>query len=236
MCAASRQTKRSNPVDLAPQLVNGDRMSQAEFHRRYETYPENVKFELIGGIVFMASPLRRPHAVFHATLSMVLRLYSSQTPGAELLDNGTTILGKESEPQPDLSLRIRSEYGGQSRETKDHYIKGPPELVAEVAHSSRAIDLHLKRQDYERAGVKEYLVLSLEEPELLWFDFANKDSIKPDRRSVARSRAFPGLWIHVAALLGESDKELIDTVSRGVKSPAHKAFVKRLQARRRSKS
>jgi Uma2 family endonuclease len=236
MSTATRRTKRSHPIDFSPQLVNGDRMSQAEFHRRYETYPEDIKFELIGGIVFMASPLRRPHAVFHGTLSMILRLYSAETPGAELMDNGTTILGEESEPQPDLSLRIRTEYGGQSRETEDHYIKGPPELVAEIAHSTRSIDLHLKRQDYERAGVKEYLILSLEGPELLWFDFVNKGSINPDRLSVARSRAFPGLWIHVAALLGESDKELIATVSRGVKSPAHKAFVKRLQARRRSKS
>ena len=39
-------------------LFNGDRMKQPEFHRRYEQYPDDVKFELIGGIVYMASPAR----------------------------------------------------------------------------------------------------------------------------------------------------------------------------------
>ena len=39
-------------------LENGDQMTQAEFHRRYKAYPEDVKFELIGGVVHMASPMR----------------------------------------------------------------------------------------------------------------------------------------------------------------------------------
>src|SRR5206468_1152416 len=101
MSTATRRPNRVRAVNSLPQLVNGDRMSQAEFHRRYDTYPEDVKFELIGGIVYLASPLRRAHGNNHATLSMVLKLYASRTPGLELLDNATTILGEESEPQPD---------------------------------------------------------------------------------------------------------------------------------------
>ncbi len=42
-------------------LHNGDRMTRKEFHRRYEAYPEDVKFELVGGVVYMASSLKRPH-------------------------------------------------------------------------------------------------------------------------------------------------------------------------------
>ena len=208
-------------------------MSQAEFHRRYEAYPEDVKFELIGGIVYMASPLRRIHGKRHVRLCMVLDLYESQTPGLELLDNATTILGDESEPQPDLSLRILTDFGGQSREPANGYVEGPPELLAEVAYSSRAIDLHQKRQDYELGGVQEYVVFKVEEPELIWFDFAGKTSITPDRRGIARSRAFPGLWINVPALLADNRKDLIATVNRGLKSPAHAAFVKTLKARGR---
>ena len=51
-------------------LCNGDRMKQPEFHRRYETYPKDVKFELIGGIVYMASPLRMPHGRYQPMLSL----------------------------------------------------------------------------------------------------------------------------------------------------------------------
>src|SRR5262245_50797056 len=64
-----------------PPLENGDRMTQAEFHRRYQAYPKDVKFELIGGIVFMASPLRRRHGNYHNRLGMVFGLYEAGTPG-----------------------------------------------------------------------------------------------------------------------------------------------------------
>ena len=172
----------------AAPLYGGDRMNQAEFHERYEAYPDDVKIELIGGIVYMASPLRRAHGRWHLQLGALLERYSKATPGVEALDNATTILSEESEPQPDLALRILSDYGGQSRETKDDYVEGPPEMVAEVAHSTRAIDLHQKRLDYQRAGVREYLVLSIEGPELIWFAFSSRGRIAPDADGVCRSR------------------------------------------------
>jgi hypothetical protein len=232
MSTAANRVK-SDDLEVVEQLLaNGDCMSQAEFHHRYHLYPDSTKFELIGGTVYMASPLRRPHAKFHGTLSMILRLYAAQTPGVEMLDNATTILGDQSEPQPDLCLRVLSAFGGQSRETEAGYLEGAPELIAEVCHSTRAMDLHQKRHDYESAGVLEYLVLSLEEPKVFWFDFATKQPIETDRRQIARSQKFPGLWIHVQALLEEKDDLLLATSARGLKSPAHRAFVKQLLRRR----
>ncbi len=106
-------------LQSVPILEPGDKMTQAEFHRRYEAYPEDVKCELIGGIVYMASPLRRPHGVHHPELSGVFWLYKGGTPGIEVLDNATTILGDESEPQPDLALRIfPSSAAGRSKREK----------------------------------------------------------------------------------------------------------------------
>lgn len=147
-------------------LENGDRLTQAEFHRRYEAYPKDVKFELIGGIVYMASPLRRKHGRYHVILNGAFFVYNSATPGVEVLDNATTILGEESEPQPDLEMRILPDFGGQSKNTVDDYVEGPPELMAEIAHSSRALDMHAKRDDYKRAGVVEYVVVCVQEREL----------------------------------------------------------------------
>jgi hypothetical protein len=89
----------------------------------------------------MASPLRRRHGRYHVALAFPLGLYESATPGIELLDNATTILGEESEPQPNLVLRILSAYGGQSVETADDHVAGPPELLGEIAFSSRALDI-----------------------------------------------------------------------------------------------
>ena len=50
-----------------PPLENGDRLSLAEFERRYENMPSLKKAELIKGVVLMGSPVRfvqhgRPHA------------------------------------------------------------------------------------------------------------------------------------------------------------------------------
>src|ERR1700722_15972147 len=90
----TKQSRATRP-DIPP-LVNGDHMSQPEFHRRYEAYPDNVKFELIGGIVYetrpfrrgfeyMASPLKRQHANRHIKLGVILEHYESHTPGLEIL-------------------------------------------------------------------------------------------------------------------------------------------------------
>ncbi len=47
----SHRPSHSAPNWSSPVLENGDRLTQPEFHRRYEAYPEDVKIELVGGIV-----------------------------------------------------------------------------------------------------------------------------------------------------------------------------------------
>jgi Uma2 family endonuclease len=210
-------------------LHNGDRLTQPEFHRRYQAYPEDEKFELIGGIVYMSSPLRRSHGRRHSQLGSIFERFSEATPGVEALDNTTTILGKESELQPDLALRVLSDYGGQSRETADDYVVGPPELVTEISHSTRSIDLHRKRLDYQQAGVREYLVFCIEEPDLIWFRFRPRGRIVPDIDGICRSRVFPGLWIDAAALVAGDRARVNEVLRQGLSSPEHTAFLRRLE-------
>jgi Uma2 family endonuclease len=220
-----------------PLLRDGDRLTQAEFHRRYEAYPDTrVKFELIGGFVHMASPMRRRHGTFHTDLSAVFWFYHLNTPGLEVADNTTAILNEENEPQPDLILRVLTEFGGRSYEDEHGYLNGPPELIAEVAHSSLRMDMGPKRREYRRAGVLEYLVLNAEGRHLYWFHFASQRQLRPDRQGVWRSRVFPGLWIDEPALLTRDSPRLIATLQRGLATPEHAAFVERLRAARRRPS
>jgi Uma2 family endonuclease len=207
-------------------------MKQPEFHRRYEQYPEDVKFELIGGEVYMASPMKQLHGTYSWELNLVLALYKAGTPGVQGAQNMTTILGEESEPQPDLMLRLLKECGGQSEYNEEDYLEGAPELVAEIAHSSRAIDMHRKRLDYLAAGVQEYVVLCVEEQQLHWFHFPSKRKLKPDRNGLWKSRIFPGLWLDGPALLARDSSRLIAAVQQGLATPEHAAFVRRLEARR----
>ncbi len=229
--SANRTTAPSKGVPL---LRDGDRLTQKEFHRRYEAYPGDTKFELIGGVVYVASPLKRQHGSGHVDLGGVFWLYKNATPGTEALDNTTTILGEESEPQPDLTLRVLPEWGGQSGTTKDDYVEGPAELLAQIAGSTRRLDLGARKLDYERAGVVEYLVVSVKEQELYWFDLKTGESLKPDRKGIFQSKVFPGLWINPQGLFGRAAL-LLSTLQKGLASREHAAFVKRLQAAHRKR-
>ena len=90
MRSAERRTKPAEEKLDTVSLENGERLTQPEFHRRYQLCPDDVKFELIGGIVYMASPLRRPHAHYEEELSFALGIYRRGTPGVELLPNATS--------------------------------------------------------------------------------------------------------------------------------------------------
>ena len=60
--------ERTTPARLPP-LEAGDRLDQKTFHERYEAMPLGTRAELIGGIVFMPSPLKRPHGRTHLLLA-----------------------------------------------------------------------------------------------------------------------------------------------------------------------
>jgi Uma2 family endonuclease len=128
---------------------------------------------------------------------------------------------------------ILPEYGGQTRLYRKKYILGAPEFVAEIAHSTRSIDLNQKKSGYQRAGVKEYLVVCLEEQELHWFSFRPRRRILPDRQGVFHSHTLPGLWLDGPALLARSSSRLLRTLEQGLASEEHAAFVRRLADRRK---
>lgn len=219
------------PAPAVPPLVNGDHLSQPEFHRRYAAMPSHVRAELIGGIVYMASPLRVSHGDQSRLLSGTLFVYQAATPGVAGGDNATAILGRDSEPQPDLHLRLLPECGGRTRVNDKQFLVGPPELVIEVAHSTIAIDLHAKKADYRRAGVREYLVLCIDERELRAFDLSADKAWPMPADGVFRSKMFSGLWIDAKAAVAGDVRALHKTAAKGVRSPEHKVFVKQMTAK-----
>ena len=221
---------------VPPAFENGDRMTRAEFHHIYDQMPENVRAELIGGIVYVASPLRRKHGTQHLKLAGLFAAYEDRTPGVEAADNGTVLLGELGEPQPDLSLRILPEYGGQSRTTSDDYVDGPPEFIVEVALSSRGIDLHAKYDDYRRYGVLEYLVVCLTEAEFRWFDLKSNQELEMPVDQICRVHTFPGLWINAPAFFARSYGLLVATLEQGLATREHAEFVDRLAATVRGQS
>jgi Uma2 family endonuclease len=219
-----------------PTLQSGDRLTQAEFHRIYEQMPENFKAELIGGTVYVASPLGWDHGNYHIDLGTIVNCYRHSTPGVEAADNATVILGDLGEPQPDISLRIRPEYGGRSTTTLStttgkRFVKGALEWIGEVSHSSRAIDLGGKRSDYRTYGVLEYVVVCVDEQALRWFNLREDRELKVSADHILRSFAFPGLWIDIEALMCQDGQRFLATLQQGLATPEHAAFVESLKKR-----
>jgi Uma2 family endonuclease len=217
----------------SPPLEAGQSLDRATFHERYEAMPPETRAELVGGVVYMPSPLRESHGWYDSLVTTCLVLYCRATPGVVAPSNASVLLDDLGEPQPDVLLRILPECGGQSRD-EGGYIGGAPELVVEVAGSSRKIDLGPKFEDYRRAGVREYVVVAIDPGEVLWFVRRGDrlEPLAPGPDGVFRSEAFPGLWLDPAALFADDMDGLIATLDRGLATAGHADFAAALTAHR----
>ncbi|MGB3494242.1 MAG: hypothetical protein WBA57_16040, partial [Elainellaceae cyanobacterium] len=95
------QSQVSNPVGMrhVPPLENGDRLTRAEFEKRYAATPQVKKAELVEGVVYMEAALRfRSHGKPHGDLMVWLGTYKVATRGVELADNTTVRLDLDNEP------------------------------------------------------------------------------------------------------------------------------------------
>jgi Uma2 family endonuclease len=226
-----------------PPLRNGDHLTRAEFHRRYEAMGGNVRAELIEGIVYiwnspeMPSPVSlNKHGTPHFHVVTWAGYYCSKTPGLLPGDNSTVFIDGVNEPQPDVLLGIPVAAGGRTRlvtRGDNQYVEGPPDLVVEVAASSVAIDLNAKLRAYQRNGVGEYLVVLTEEDrEVRWMALVDNrfEPIAPDADGLLKSRLFPGLWLDGPALLAGDLPKVLAAVEKGCLTEAHQEFAARLAA------
>jgi Uma2 family endonuclease len=216
-----------------PPLENGDHLDQETFHERYEAMP-TTRAQLIGGIVYISSPMKRPHGRHGILLSRWLDEYEDATPGTEALAGTTTILGPSSEPEPDGSLLILPECGGQTWEDKNGYVNGAPEWIGEISDSTESIDLRRKMQDFEEAGVREYMVTALRARKVYWFvrRRGKFKELAPGVGGILRSEVFPGLWLDRTAFLNRDRKRLLSALNQGLATPEHAAFITRLASKR----
>ena len=216
--------------ETIPPLRDGDRLTRAEFERRYDAMPGLKKAELICGVVYMPPPVFNEHASSHFDLIGWLCMYRIRTPGVAGSDNGSIRLEPESMPQPDAFLRILETHGGRSRRSPDGYIEGGPEFVAEVAVTNVGYDLNVKLPLYRDNGVQEYVVWRVAERAVDWFvlrgDRYERLPLTPP--GLYCSEVLPGLWLDPQALIGGDMAGVMRTLESGLSSPEHAHFLQRL--------
>jgi Uma2 family endonuclease len=223
-------TAKPPRTKTVPPLENGDQLGQPTFHARYQAMPEDCRAELIGGVVYMPSPQKLPHSKAQRLVVRWLDEYAEATPGTEALLNNTQILGPDSEPEPDACLFITPEHGGTVSVDEDDYLHGAPELIVEVSSSTESIDLHGKKRDYQKAGVREYVVLALRTQQVFWFvrQRGKYKEVPLPTDGIFRSRVFPGLWLDAEAVLRNDRQRLLAALEQGLATPEHTAFVAKL--------
>jgi Uma2 family endonuclease len=213
-----------------PPLENGDRLTRAEFERRYAAMLPHAWAELIEGVVYMASPVRaRSHGSPENDLSTWAGIYRAHTSGVTAYGNTTVRLDEDNEPQPDVCMMI--ERGGQARIDEDDYIEDAPEFVAEVAASSVSYDLGDKLNAYRRNRVREYLVWRVLDVAIDWFVWreGRYEPLPAGPDGVLRSEVFPGLWLDKAALIRGDRPRVHEVLHQGLATREHAEFVARIR-------
>jgi hypothetical protein len=81
-----------------------------------------------------------------------------------------------------------------------------------------------------RHQVREYVVWRVYDEEIDWF--VRRDGrferLQPDGTGVYRSETFPGLWLDAQALIKLDLLRALEVLQRGIASPEHEGFVRRL--------
>ncbi len=112
-----------------------------------------------------------------------------------------------------------------------------PSWSIEVARSSRAYDLNQKKADYERAGVREYVVVELDpdrDPLVHPPRRRSSRSYGPGPDGIYRSEVFPGLWLdRRCALCRRPGPRRCEVLEQGLATPEHAAFAAKLASGRR---
>ena len=131
---------------------------------KYLSLPEKYSAELIGGeIVMTPSPSSR-----HQRIS--LKLASSMMNFCVEHELGEIFIELDVHLDDDNVIRPDILYVSDESKVKENWIEGAPDVVVEIlSPATKQRDMTIKRDLYERFGVKEYWVVDPESEEIIVF-------------------------------------------------------------------
>jgi len=125
----------------------------------YLTWPEEERWEIIGGTAFCMIPAPNlKHQSLVVTLSRILSTHFLGKKCRLFVAPTDLVLDESNVVQPDLLVVC------DENKLTETNVQGAPDLVVEIlSPSTRLKDKREKKALYERAGVREYLVVYPEE-------------------------------------------------------------------------
>jgi Uma2 family endonuclease len=149
-----------------------------------ETLPDDGhRYELIDGVLIVSPSPRHVHQTVVGNLHLLLR--AACPPDLQvILAPFAVALADDTEVQPDLIVAPRSQFTARE-------LPGPPLLAIEVlSPSTRRVDLLLKRDRLQAAGVPSY-----------WL-------VDPDALTVAVLELRDGVYVQIAVVEGEEPHDI----------------------------
>ena len=101
-----------------PPLIAGQRLDRPTFHERYEAMPPETRAELVGGVVYMPSPMRSDHGKEGRIVAGWMFHYQLKTPGVEGADGATVKLDQRGNLNRIVSSTSLLSWGGRSGTTR----------------------------------------------------------------------------------------------------------------------
>lgn len=167
-------------------------------------FDENDEVELLNGAIVEKMPKGTNHATFN---DVIAAIFIQRLSGKVWIRNQNPIwLDEFSEPEPDIVL-VELPF--------EKYFKGHPTpeeiyLILEVSDSTLGYDRNIKGEAYSRAGIRQYLVLNVQEKTLEDYREPSADGFQTKQTYRAGQTfnlvAFPEISLSVSDFLPNEEK------------------------------
>lgn len=167
----------------------------------YRLVPDGQKADLLDGVIYLCCPDTRRSNKLTGFIETLLRVYASAKDAGDVYASRYAFeLSDTYAPEPDVAfvskqrLSLLQERGGQ----------GAPNIAVEVvSRESRERDYGIKKETYERAGVKEYWIVDplVDRAEFHRLSRRRYQLVRLENNRVFRSHVLKGFWLDVEWLL-----------------------------------
>lgn len=191
---------RATQEAYGPAVLTGVHVTEEEY---LEICDEDLKAELIGGVLVVSTPASVRHEQLQGFLQALLRAHAEAHGLGTVLGSRTPMRLEDEYFEPDILFVAQNRLERLGPVSLD----GPADLVVEiVSPDSRALDRVVKRRAYEKHGVREYWLIDPERESAVFYVLEktnyNYKEI-PAEEGICRSRTVPGFWLKVAWLWQE---------------------------------
>lgn len=155
-----------------------------------------------------------------------INLYRMNTPGLYACTNIAVKLKDGNVIYPDLMVMVNKGKYKQSQPDYDEQIfKGPPNFILKAASAQNRQEAIDECAIYEKAGVKECLIVYDTNPISYEFKRLEKGRykpVKPDDEGIIKSEALPGLWLSIDDMIRQDYFSVKTYIERGMtRKPYH---------------